>query len=305
MEIVSQTFKGIIPPMRIDHINGDGRIVPIIDWAAISEKHTPENAVNVQYEMTLEYLTVNHYLPTLLKIPSSSYPEYRAADKELQRALKTVEFKRNFSPDKNYAVQFLLWNWYLGDWRPVHFDRDLLQNAGMEGRINLIKPYLVTVGDTVFGDKLHKLGLSIAPRYLQEGDYLEISGGYSGSISYLYREPEVILYPGQSGVEEVSTTTTLLLSANPKRAVLYVGNEGTRRIYWQFGDPYSLYFQAGTSPFLDPGQSLTFEHEFFTSNGGDNHKFLGNFASSFCKMPLLAICQSGTGRAVYQELVFN
>lgn len=303
MEIISQTFKGVIPPVRIDHLNGDGQIVPIIDWSAIAANHTPPTATNIQFEFVLEYLTVTHYLPTLLRIPGSSYPQFTAADKAIQRAAKLTEFKRNFSPDKNYAVQFLLWNWYDGDWRATHFDRDYLQNAGLEGRINLIKPFLVTAGDTIFGDKLHKLGMSITPRPLQPGDYIEISGGYSGSVSYLYKEPEIILGLGAVGGKEVVTTKTQILGNNNKRAALYVANEGTKRIYWRFDNSYSSLMEVGESPYLDPGQSLTYEHGNLISNGGDNHKFLGKFANSICKMALFAICP-GKSKLVYQELVY-
>ena len=50
MEIISQTFKGVIPPTRIDHNNGDGRIVSIVDWADIADKHRPSSGENVQFE---------------------------------------------------------------------------------------------------------------------------------------------------------------------------------------------------------------------------------------------------------------
>jgi len=303
MEIVSQNFKGIIPPVRIDHVNGDGRIVPIIDWGVIATKHTPANVFNAQYELTLEYLTLNYYLPTLLRIPSSSYPEYRAADKELQRALKTVEFKRSFSPDKNYAVQFLLWNSYIGGWRDVHFDRDQLQNAGMEGRINLIKPYLVTSGDTVFGDRLSKLGISIVPRFLEMGDYLEISGGYSGSVSYLYKEPEVDLISGATGSKEILTNPTWIIGDNHKRASLFLCNAGSKRVYWMFSENSSSLI-AGAAPFLEPGESLTIEHGELFFSGGNKHLISKNQIKSMCKLPLYGITETGAGKVSYQELRF-
>jgi hypothetical protein len=301
MEIVSQNFKGVIPPVRIDHTNGDGRIQPIIDWGAIATKHTPANVLNPQYELTLEYLTLNYYLPTLLRVPSSSYPEYRAADKELQRALKTVEFKRSFSPDKNYAVQFLLWNSYMRDWRDVHFDRDQLQNVGMEGRINLIKPYLVTVGDTVFGDKLSKLGISIFPRFLQLGDYLEISGGYSGSISYLIVEPEINLISGSAGSQKISTTPTLIMWNQSKRASLFLCNAGSERVYWMFTQNSSS-LVAGAAPFLEPGESLTVEDGELFFSGKNEHLILKNRIKSICKLSLYGICETGEGKVTYQEL---
>lgn len=302
METINQTFKGIIPPIRVDVSNGNGGIIPIIDWSAIAVKHTPLLASNVQLEFILEYLTITYYLPTLLKIPGSSYPEFKASDKGLQRALKTVEFKRSFLPENNYSVQFLLWNWFAGSWRNEPFDRDFLFNAGMENRLNLIKPYLVSVGDTVYGDKLYKLGISIAPRYLQEGDYLEISGGYSGSISYLWDEPEIVLNPGQSGQVEITSSASRIVNFNAKRAALYVANEGENRCYWRFGPEMAM--DAGTSPYLDPGQSLTIEHGKLFSNGGDNHKFLGKFANSIVRSSLLAVCKTGTTKMVYQELVY-
>lgn len=301
MEVVSQTFKGIIPPVRIDHVNGDGRIVPIIDWSAIATRYTPSGAVNIQFEFTLEYLTATHYLPTLLKIPGSSYPEFKASDKALQRGVKMVEFKRQFSPEFNYAAQFLLWNWWDGGWREAYFDRDYLFNAGIEGRVNFIKPYLVSVGDTIFGDTKHKLGLSIAPRYLLEGDSIEISGGYSGSISYIWDEPEISLSLGQNGGVDITTESFRVLNSNSKRASLYCSNEGLNRVYWQFG---TSTLTPETSPFLDPGQYLTIEHGKLTTNGGDTHKFLGKFANSIIKFSLNAVCKTGSSKLVYQELSY-
>jgi len=304
VEIVSQSFKGIIPPVRIDHANGDGRIVPIIDWGAIALKHTPPTATNIQFELILEYLTFNYYLPTLLRIPSSSYPEYRAADKELQRALKTVEFKRSFPPEKNYAVQFLLWNsdaW--GTWRNIHFDRDQLQNAGMEGRINMIKPYLVTAGDTVFGDRGYKLGISIAPRFLVMGDSIEISGGYSGSISYLYQAPEIDLIEGVCDSSHISPIPTMIMNANPKRASIFLSNAGLSRIYWKFtGNPNSLI--ARSSPFIEPGESLTVEHGKLFYLGKNEHLINRNNIKYMCKLPFCCITELGSGTVTYQELNF-
>lgn len=303
MEVVSQTFKGIIPPARIDHINGNGQIISIIDWAKIALNHTPSgtNIQSIQFEFTLEYLTMTSYIPTAIKIPADSYPKFTAADRELQRAAKTVEFKRSFSPGLNYSIQFLLWHWYENGWRQTHFDRDYLYNSGMENRINLINPYLVTSGDTIFGDIRHKLGISIAPRYLREGDFLEVSGGYSGSISYLWEEPEISLNSGQNGGVDINTASVRVLNSNSKRASLYCCNEGQNRVYWQFG---TANLTPETSPFLDPCQYLTIEHGKLFTNGGDTHKILGKFANSIVKFSLNAICKTGTSKLVYQELVF-
>jgi len=309
MEIVSQTFKGVIPPVRIDHVNGDGRIVSIIDWSAIALNHTPPGAANIQFEFTLEYLTATYYLPTLLKIPGSSYPVFSAADKNLQRAAKLTEFKRNFSPTNNYSVQFLLWNWYESRWRETHFDRDYLFNAGMENRLNLIKPFLVSVGDTVFGDISYKLGLSIAPRYLLEGDYIEISGGYSGSVSYLWEPPQIELLESATGSQDITNTSVRVLNTNHKRAVLYVQNAGNVRVYFKFSsidywNQPSFPLLAESAPFLEPGQNLTYEHGKLFFNGGNKDNLLEKYANTFCKLSLYAVC-NGNSKLVYQELIFE
>ncbi len=316
MEVVSQTFKGVIRPTRIDHRNGNGQLVPIVDWPEIAYRLSPPSAKNIKFEFTLEYLSINYYLPTLLRIPGNSYPQFTASDKAIQRGLKLVEFKRSFPPDQNYAVQFLLWHFWKGTteglehpgfWRQEHFERDYLYNSGIENRINLIKPYLVTAGDTVFGDVNYALGISIAPRYLQEGDYLEITGGYSGSISYLWEEPEIVLSEGSSGSVNIGNTPVRVLPTNQKRAVLYVQNAGSTRCYIRFAkDEYGsplIPIVPESIPFLDPGQSLTYEHGKLFFNGGNKDGLLEKYCNSICKLPLYAIC-NGNSKLVFQELIF-
>lgn len=303
MQPISQTFKGVIPPVRIDHTNGDGQIVPIVDWNAIAQKHTPPGAINIQVELVLEYLTCTHYLPTLLRVPAAQYPQFSAVDGDAIRGAKLTEFKRKWSPADNYAVQFLLWNWWNGTWREQHFDRDYIQGQGLEGRINLIKPFLVTAGDTVFGDRLHKLGMSIAPRFLRFEDSLEISGGYSGSISYLYKEPEIILQEGQAGSMDVGSSPQSIVSSSSKRAALYVCNAGKNRVFWRFTNQFSTLLSK-EAPFLDPGESLTYEHGQLFYSGKNDHHLLKNQINSICRLSLYAMAETGTNKITYQELIY-
>lgn len=302
MEIISQPIAGAIPPVRIDETNGDGRILAIVDWEAIAQSLIPPNAVNVNFKFVLEYLTLTNYFPTLLKVPSSSLPIYdRVVDTEVDKAAKTVEFKRKFNPSNNYSVQFLLWHWWNGNWQSVHFDRDTRNNLGLEDRIGLIKPYLVTVGDTVFGDRKLKLGISIAPRPLRAGDFIEIHGGYSGEISYLY-SPDYSISESVSDSVVIGNSPVRILPSRPKRAILYLSNNGETRLYFKFTNN-GISFEAETSPFLEPGESLSYEHGQIIYPGGGEKYMIKNPA--ICTLGLWAIRSSGTGKAVYQELVFN
>lgn len=304
-QLISQSFKGIIPPILFDQSNGDGRIVPIIDWEMIAQKNLPVGAKNPVFEFSLEYLTATYWLPSLLKIPAQGYEmlKFGASEKQAERSAKIVKFKQQYGADSNYAIQFLLWNWYNGNWDQVNFDRDILQSTGMEGRYGLIVPYLVTAGDTVFGDRLYKLGMSIAPRWLTEFDKIYIHGGYSGSISYLWNEPEILLSEGMSGKISVGTVGREILYQEPRRAVLYVANAGNKRVYWIFGgNPGSIL--PKTSPFLEPGESLTFEHGQLVYPGGNQHHLLKGNSNSICKLSLNAISEDGVNDLVFQELLY-
>ncbi|HEY9863144.1 MAG TPA: hypothetical protein V6D21_03095 [Candidatus Obscuribacterales bacterium] len=304
MQLYQQEFNGIIPQIKINNANSSGgRIVDIVNWNQLKNKHIPATAVNPQFSFCLDYLTLTYYLPSLTPIPTTAYDDlnFKASQKELERAGKTVSFKKQYSAISGYATQFLLWNSYSQfDYDDLWFDRDQLNWMGMEGRRDLIMPYLNNKENKVYGDIRHKLGISFAPRDLQGEDKIFISGGYSGSVSYLWQPEYREMSSSQRGKVSVGTVGREILSANSNRAIAYIGNAGTSRIYWAWGVSAES-MVAGLTSFLDPGQSMTYEHgKLITPNANEDPLI----KTSLCSLGLAAISESGVNNVVFQELNF-
>jgi hypothetical protein len=298
-----QNFRDEIPPVRIDHLNGDGRIITIVDWQAEAASKVPSNAVNVQWSFTLEYLSLHYYFPTLNRVPTNQLPEFKLSESDTSKQSKSIEFKRKFTPDNEYAVQFLLWRWFNNSWRPVHSARDWLQYLGLEGHIGLIHPYFLDEPGVMFGGIRHKIGISISPRSLQENDYVEINGGYTGEISYLLQEDEIELIEGASRSIEVGRDVVIGPGASENRAALYVSNAGTTRLYFKFSNDYASLILPN-APFLEPGESLSYEHGKLHYPGGNNHLIPPFSQRSIVKMSILFARLEGNGLVSWQELQF-
>ncbi|MFY7804827.1 MAG: hypothetical protein ACOVQ7_15515 [Limnoraphis robusta] len=303
VEAITQQFRDEIAPVRIDATNGDGRIITIVDWASEAASRVPVNAVNIQWSFTLEYLSFHYYFPTLNRIPTNQLPEFKLSESDTSKQAKSIEFKRKFTPDNGYAVQFLLWRWFNNAWRPVHSARDWLSYLGLEGHIGLIHPYFLDEPGVMFGGVRHKIGISIAPRNLEEGDYIEINGGYSGEVSYVLEEDEIELIEGTSQSIEVGTNVVIGPGASGKRAALYITNGGTTRLYFKFSNDYQSLLLPN-APFLEPGESLSYEHGKFHYSGGNSHLISPISHRSIAKMSMLMARQSGRGLVSWQELRF-
>lgn len=304
MEPITQSFQDEIAPVRVDVSNGDGRIITIVDWAAEAAARTPAGATNIQWSFTCEYLSAHYYFPSLMRIPSSELPLFELSDTDETRQAKSIEFKRRFSPSSGYAVQFLLWRWFNGGWRPVHSARDWLQYLGLEGHISLLYPYFLDEPGVMFGGTRHKIGLSISPRNLEGGDYIEINGGYSGSVSFVSDPNPENLIESAGGSVEVGGTPELIVTNNIKRAALYVSNAGTTRLFFRFGSNSSA-LVAGAAPFIEPGESLSVEHgRLIYSGGGSQHTF-NNAQRQLTKLQLWAVRRAGIGPVCFQELRFE
>ncbi len=300
---IKQEFFDEFSPVRIDKNNGAGEIVTIVDWQAEADAFPVVNSVNLRYSFTLEYLNCTYYLPSLNRIPTSNLPITKLAETDTSKQAKMVEFKRKYGTAENFAIQFILWRWINGDWRKTYSARDTLYYLGLEGYIDLIYPYLRSEQGIIFGSTRHKLGISIAPNFLKDDDYLEISGGYSGYCSYVLEEGEVELESGNSGSKTVGKDTVILLGSSSRRAALYVCNAGDTRLYFLFNDNYNA-LVVPRSPFLEPGESLTCEHGKIIYSGGNQHLIPALSQRSIIKLTLLVARESGIGEVTYQELYF-
>lgn len=304
---ITQEFKDELPPVRIDSSNGDGRIITIVDWASEASTKTPTNATNIQWSFSLEYLAMHHYFPSLARVLTSQLPGIKISDSDEARQAKAVEFKRKYSPTSGHAVQFLLWRWFDGDWRAVHSGRDWIQYLGLEGHISLIFPYFLDEPGVMFGGTRHKIGMSIHPRYLEGDDYIEINGGYSGSLSYIIPEPvEVVsqIIEGSSGSKNIGLISERVLLSQSNRAALYLSNAGSTRLYFNFSNAETS-VRPPAAPFLESGESLTYENGNFYYSGGNSHLLSQTFSTSIIKLPLNCARLEGSGLVSYQQLIYS
>ncbi len=301
VDVITQQFRDEIAPIRIDATNGDGRIITVVDWASEAASRVPVNATSVQWSFTLEYLSFHYFFPSLNRVPTTQLPIFKLAESDSSKQAKSIEFKRKFGPEGNYAVQFLLWRWFNGSWRPVHSGRDWLTYLGLEGHIGLIYPYFLDEPGVMFGGVRHKIGISIHPRFLEAGDYIEINGGYSGGLSYV-----PIGGPGLeesiAGSVSVGRTTQMIVPGNPRRAALYVSNGGSTPLYFRFSGASDWLPPA--APFIQPGESLSVEHAAIHYSGGNSQHLSASLHSQISLLPLTACRMEGTGAVSYQELIF-
>jgi hypothetical protein len=298
--LYNKVFTGEIPPVIVNEATValqsntiQFNEVSLIKWRDIALKHLPSNAKlsTVECEFKLEYLHCDYLIPSRVVVPSSAIPDMARRDSNLQKQVKTLEFKNKYNATTEYAFELRLIkhydpNYVLGGQLsyfnslnyPVSIGypiAELIYNNRLPGFIDLI-PYLIKNGSLIFADIKHQLKIQILPK-LETNDILIFGGGYSGSVTYELLDPSV-----QVTKSETVTLTGIapieVLSNNPNRYGFYLCNNSVNNVYYNFGSEPS---STSAKLILKSGDTLIYEDKRLTLNNsgidpGDNRFMLGS-----------------------------
>ncbi|MEM8568920.1 MAG: hypothetical protein AAGF85_20850 [Bacteroidota bacterium] len=273
-------------------------VQPVVDWHAIAAYHKPSGSTEYIFKGQLEYLNCDYYIDSLLQIDSDNLPKVKELrDTNLQKQTKYAEFKQDFNAKSRHAIELMIHTkWESQNWGMPKAS-EYLYNLGQYGYINLFDPYLVRDAEILYSDERYKVGISY-DGLLGEGDIIEINGGYSGVISYF--EPENQEYLSEkSGSVKVGTTATEILRSRSNRKILFVCNNGTTRLHFQFVSNSSAV--SLNSPFIEPGESLSMNFENASWSGGNQHNWVSEASKYYIGLHLYGIRESGNGSVSFQE----
>jgi hypothetical protein len=274
--LYNKVFTGEIKPVIVtantSSIYSDLQEVSLIAWRDIALKHLPSNAnlSTVECELKLEYLHFDYLIPSRTVVPSTAIPDMTRRESNLQKQVKTLEFKNKYNNNGNYAFEFRLLKHYdstytlgtTGYENEIQYNAelnypiaDLIYNNRLPGFIDLI-PYLIKNGTLIFADIKQELKLQILPK-LSGDDLIICGGGYSGSITFELL-PETFTITKSQIYTLTGTTPQFILDANSKRFGFYLCNNGSSDIYYNFGT------FPGTNAaklILKSGQTLIYENK--------------------------------------------
>jgi hypothetical protein len=267
--------------------------VALIRWRDIVKKHLPSNAnlATVEAELKLEYLHCDYLIPSRVVVPSSAIPDMARRESNLQKQVKTLEFKNKYNQSGNYAFEFRLLKLYDSNYKlnsitlyknQIPFDvglnypiADLIYNNRLPGFIDLM-PYLIKNGTLIFADIKQELRVQINPK-LGVNDLLIFGGGYSGSVTFELL-PKTTQITKSESIVLTGSNPVLMLDHNPKRYGFYLCNNGNFNIYYNFTNNAPISNSARLT--LKPGDTLIYEDNKLSLNNaeinpGDNRLMLG------------------------------
>lgn len=290
---------GHIQPLIINKDNVPGDIAVLIDWSAISNFHRPLGSLDYIFKGQLEYLQCDYYIKSLNTIKSDNLPKVnQIRDPNLTKQTKYAEFKRKYNVSTGHTVELMIHTkWESQDWNPPKAG-EFLYNLGQYGYLNLFDPYLLRDSEILYSDTRYKIGVSI-DGILGDFDYIEINGGYSGTISYFEEEDPTASLSESADSVAVGTQPTQILPQRFNRKISFISNDGNSRLYFRFTNNSS---GVSTScPFLEPKESLTLTPENFSWSGGNYHQYIKTAARHYIPLRCYGIRESGTGNVFYQE----
>ncbi|MGL5082323.1 MAG: hypothetical protein ACRC8A_12630 [Microcoleaceae cyanobacterium] len=294
--MIEQKFSGVIPPLRLSG-NSNNQIIPLIDWSYIWNRHVKTGAINPEWQVQLEYLQCNYLIKSVARVPTSAFPQMSIRDSALQKQAKMEDYRYKFNVASGHAIQVNLHTqWGTSAWGEPCAAELLYNLGGNMGYLNFFKPYLSRDANVVFGDRLMRIGLSVTGS-LTNDDFIEFSGGYSGSISYTAIAVDLVTTAGKF---DVRTTAIKILNSRETRKRIYIGNAGSSPLYFRFTENIEA-LDTRAAPFIPSGETLTLENGKIFYSGDNSHHWLSEMAEHYIKLPLYAVRSSGSGVVVVEE----
>jgi len=293
-----QEICGHIKPLRLNQNTIPGEINTLIDWEAIANFHKPANSTNYVFKAQLEYLQCDSYISSLTRIESKDLPVIsNVRDNNWQKQDKLYEFKRKFNVKSGHTTELMLHTkWEDEDWGMPKAG-EFFYNLGQYGYLNFLNPYLIKDAEILYSDTRFKVGVSI-DGFLGDIDIAEITGGYTGTISYFETEPTSSLAES-SGSVQVGTQATEILSQRSSRKMLFVSNEGETRLHFRFTNTRNAI--SSNAPFLEPGETLSINFDRTSWSGGNEHQWMAMATKYYIPLRLWGIRKTGSGQVFYQE----
>ncbi|CAD5984806.1 hypothetical protein PCC9214_05341 [Planktothrix tepida] len=241
----------------------------------------------------------NDYLREMYPFDSKYYnPHRKWEDERLSKGSQffQTEFAENF--DTAYRNH------------PIN---EYLYNGGLAGFLDLI-PYIMPNGNLIFNNlneayyistDICKLGTTPNPTY---GSPVEnqiiINGGFSGTAQYKEREKKIVHDQLKSINIPLTPTPVRILEETDKRALIYLTNNTDKKLFFSFG---SSYFTTPLSPYLNPGDSFTWEHGEIISLGGGSLGYLKTYDKrAFFTLPLYVLGEAlAKGTVNCDQYVFD
>lgn len=271
---IERAFTGRVPILTMTEDYPLNQVFEIINYRDILSKIKPAGAVNVNLSVALETLQLISYLPGLFR--PNKFPDY---DEDLipllQKQAEDLQWMAEFNPSTQYALEISLYeSWWFdtvwGDWDLIA--RKWLYNQQTEYYLDLLNPFLTITKNSDIGDPNYKLGIAITQKPTQQTakaneNYIRIRAAYSGIITY--EQPginpkQLLKNSGSYSFTELNVIASIIDIDRFKR-VIYLQNTGKSIVYFNFD--YNL--TSSSSPFLLPGETLTYENgEFKWTEGG-------------------------------------
>lgn len=270
---IERAFTGRIPLIILDNDTPPNEVITLIDYGEVLNKHKPSTAVNITLSVALEQLQLISYLPGLFK--PSRLPEY---DEDLTPLLKQqkedIEWLAEFNPSTQMAVEVTLFEKFNNSDPWLSIARKWLYNQEIEYYLDLINPFLNSQKTADIGDINYKLGIAITRKPETQtvkaaNNYIRIRGAYSGIITYEQQEPVKRLDKTTSNRLLDINSPHQVFGQNSKRKLFYLQNTGKSIVYFNFDSDLINNF----SPFLLPGETLTFEGGIFKYSGNNKEFF--------------------------------
>jgi hypothetical protein len=176
---------------------------------------------------------------------------------------------------------------------------EYLYNGGVPGFLDLM-PYLIKNGNLIFNGLDQTIYISTDICKLNNAaDIILVNGGYSGTAYFKERVRKII--KDITPVINATNTVTQVLPETPKRALIYLTNNTTKKLYFSFSNAVTL-----QSPYINPGGNLVWEHGEIVNLDGDTGLLQKYDKRSIFGLPLFVRSELGAaGTVTCEQYVYD